>query len=399
MNLQKRCKCENPDRCEHPYYDRKMTDGKRIWIPLDTSSKTLAKERAEAKGRQRYDEEHGEATPERVRLSAWVATYLKHAEVDHELTALVEGKDRRVLASLEQFFKEQGGDPWLHQVTKVQLDGWRTWRLAAPIVLRSKTLLRPRSKTTVNREFNIVKGCFYYAVTPDVLRKSPAAGIAPWPAKGKAREVIPTTQYANLDAMPLVPRLLVQLTMANTLRLGALIRLEGKHLSWAGSEEHPAVYAVRMKTAAGEVTDRSEWVPVTEAQHAALRSLVKTPTQTYVFGDHDWRLQRADEPGTAYAAYLRIFWRNRIRRFSRLVALAMKRAGISGSHHSARHTALTNLDNAGTPTGDMMKLSGHTTARMINERYSHRTLASARLAVERNAAVVAAAMPKRRRRA
>ena len=59
-----------------------------------------------------------------------------------------------------------------------------------------------------------------------------------------------------------------------------------------------------------------------------------------------------------------------------------KMAGVECRLHDLRHTALTNLAEAGTPEGTMLALAGHMSRAMI-ERYSHIRMGSKRDAIER----------------
>ena len=93
------------------------------------------------------------------KLSVHVAAYTEWTQARNSTA----GKDPDVLAR----FLAVVGDKRLDKVTTFDVEKWKTQRA------------KQVKKSTVNRELNIVRGCFSRAVDWDLLSKSPLARVKP----------------------------------------------------------------------------------------------------------------------------------------------------------------------------------------------------------------------------
>jgi integrase len=281
------------------------------------------------------------------RLSTHIADYLKFAAEDHPATA--ETKDRRVLDA----FLAAVGDKRLDQLSPFDGERWRTQR--AQVVSRGKRRL---SRATINRELNVVLGCVSKAVEWKRLARSPFAELKPWNTDEIPIRTLSAEQRAIiLQRFPRELALICRVTLEALLRLSEVLGLTRDDLKPEGLQR-------RLK--GGTV----KTISVTPTLLADLRACLRTPTQIHVFGD--------PPPGQAVISV----------RFTR----AFRAFGLHGvSHHTMRHTGVTDMLEDGVSPRAIQELAGWTSLRML-ERYGHVRDAEMQRAVAGTAARNAAAL-------
>src|SRR3989442_15122266 len=138
MNVFKRCDCTGS--CRHPFWYRFRLHGSEHRGSTRTANRLLA-ERIAAK-RQTEALEGSEGLRKRTAplLSIHVKEYLKVAEKEHR----THDKDEQVLKGLVSFL----GDKRLDQIRSFDIERWKTARAEEV------------SRSTVNRELNVIRGCF-----------------------------------------------------------------------------------------------------------------------------------------------------------------------------------------------------------------------------------------------
>ena len=120
------------------------------------------------------------------RLSVHVEEYLEWTEARNSTSA----KDPPVLAR----FLAAVGDRRLEGVTTFDVDKWKTLRA------------RQVKKATVNRELNIVRGCFSRAVEWGRLNKSPVTEVKPFRIDNTRRRVLSSDEIGGWTSLRMLER-------------------------------------------------------------------------------------------------------------------------------------------------------------------------------------------------
>ena len=326
MSLYKRCACPDPDACRaHPWYLKFKYQGATIRESTEQISKAKAALVEIKRHAAVIDRGTGIAKAPAPRLSVHVARYLEHAIGHHPATAST--KDARILPTLQAVI----GDKRLDAITPFDIDRWRSARLK--VISKG----RPLSRSTVNRELNVIRGLFTRAVEWQLLEASPLEGIAPWKVDGTrvrtltlAERGIVLTQLDPLHAM------LCRVTLEALLRLSEVLLLRREDLGAA---------SIQRRLKGGRVST----IPVTPALVADLRAWLKTPEQVHVFGDPP------PDPNAVSSQLTR----------------DARAHGLRGiSHHTMRHTGVTDMLADGISPIAIQEYAGWTSLRML-ERYGH----------------------------
>lgn len=325
MSLYHRCACVGTGDCVHPWWMKFKYRGAVVRETTEQTSRRKA-ELVEIRRHAAIIDRGTGLTPATApRLRAHVQAYLAWAQADHPATAIT--KDARILPTLVAVV----GDKRLDAVTSFDIDRWRSARLK--VVSKG----RPLSRSTVNRELTIVRGLFQQAIAWQQLIASPVVGIAPW-AVDDARVRILTHEERVVVLTRLTPlhAMLCRVTLEALLRLSEVLTLRREDLG-------PASIQRRLK--GGRVTT----IPVSQALIADLRGWLRTPAQVHVFGDPP------PNPNAVASLMTRDFRANGLR-------------GIS--HHTMRHTGVTDMLEDGISNRAIQEYAGWTSQRML-ERYGH----------------------------
>ena len=328
MSLYHRCACpEKTTRdCAHPWWFKFMHHGVRVQDSTEQTNQQKARLVEIKRKAEIVDTGTGIATRKAVRLKVHIADYLTWARTDHPATA--EEKDARILPTLLAVI----GDKPLPHVTAFDIERWRT--------ARAKTVIRARrtiSRSTVNRELTIVRGCFQQAVAWKRLKVSPVDAVELWETDDAPIRVLTAEERVTvLTALPPLYAMLCRVTLEALLRVSEVLLLRRTDLGEASLQR-------RLK--GGRVAT----VPVSRALIADLRGWLTTPEQVYVFGDPP------PKP----------------RSTASLMTRAFRAAGLRGiSHHTMRHTGVTDMLEDGVSPVAIKEYAGWTSLRML-ERYGH----------------------------
>src|SRR5438477_2218576 len=161
MKLYKRCSCDGSARCEHPYWYRFWLHGREHRASSHTANRDLAHRIAIKRENQALEGHEKLRKLKTVKLSEHTDAYADWAEKTNRSSLL---KDRRVLKG----FLASVGDRPLDEITAFYVERWKT--------LRSKEV----SQSSVNRELNVIRGCFSRAVEWGRLLVSPMKTVKPY---------------------------------------------------------------------------------------------------------------------------------------------------------------------------------------------------------------------------
>jgi integrase len=321
MNLFKRCDCLEPAKCRHPFWFLFRLRRQRY----RESTKTANRQLAIGIARKRYtavlESREGVHRPKPVRLSEHVTTYCQHtAHVNRS-----SNKDQPVLNA----FVASVGDRLTTEVSAFHVERWRQSRLTAGV-----------SRSTVNRELNIVRGCFSRAIEWKRVSVSPCATVKPYRVDDVRLRVCSDEEIKTLLAgAPPDLALLARLTLESLLRLSEALALR--------REDIGGTYATVVRSKSG----KPRRVPLTPEMRTAL--LDRCHASGFVFG-----VGKDGIPPTAAAISVA---------FARL-ATQLTIAGVS--HHVLRHTAATVMVRAGVSLRAVQAIGGWSSLRMV-ERYAH----------------------------
>ena len=210
----------------------------------------------------------------------------------------------------------------------------------------------------MNRELNIVRGCFSRAVEWGLIESSPASGVRPYRVENtRVRVLSPDEIGSLLSGLSGDFRLMARATLEGLFRLSEVLNLR--------VEDVGKDYVTLVHTKNGRVRK----VPITAALRTDL--LARAHSGGFVFG----REPEGQPPRVETASV----------QFRRLV----KKLGLQGvSHHTLRHTAASMMLERGASVRAVQELGGWTSLRML-ERYAHPTDAEKRKAIEGMAALTA----------
>lgn len=316
--LYKRCDCEAPEKCKHTWIYRFELNGVQYRKSTKTSNRNLA-DKLETKRRAAILENRELPNLKPVRLSVHITAYCTHTKTAN----VTHYKDAAVLDR----FRDVVGDRQLLEITPFHFDRWKTER--------SKKV----SRSTVNREMNILRGCFRSAVEWGHLTENPITLVKDFRVDDTRIRVLTDDELRIVLKLedPFVV-LVCRATLESLARISELLNLRVQHVG-AGW--------VEMRKKGGKVSR----VPVTPELRAAL--LARVADSGYIFGEG-----RSGRPPSQQTASQRVF-------------RALQGAGIlDASHHTMRHTGVTIMLEKGVNPRTIQTLAGWSSLRML-ERYGH----------------------------
>ena len=323
MYLYKRCRCPKRPRCEHHYHYTFKLKGQRFPGCTSTANRALAERIAEQHREDKLKELEGFQTLKPILLSEHVKAYVAHTEKKNRSSY----KDQAVL---DRFIKT-AGDNLTTFYTAFHIEKWMRERADEV------------SKSTVNRELNIVRGCFSRAMEWGRIAKSPVDSVKPYRVDDQRTRVCSPDEIKKLlDGAPADLALLARLTMECLLRLSEALNLRREDIN--------SDYALIPRTKNG----KSRKVPLTPELRAAL--LARCHTSGYVFGRADRKGKPPTQASTSVA-------------FTRL----SRKLNLDGiSHHTFRHTGASVMIANGVSLRAVQEIGGWNSLRMV-ERYAHPT--------------------------
>lgn len=332
MVIFKRCSCPDHKVCDHPYAYRFELHGRQVRL----SSGTADYRKAERIARKAYGDMLDDAAgikkpPPPLAFSKHVENYLKHTKAAN----VTSYKDEAVLDRLQEFI---GAGTVLTKIRPFDIERWKTARAEEV------------EKSTVNRELNIVRGCFSRAIEWKLLADSPCKAVQNFKVDDQRVRVFDEAELKRLLSIEDEFVLTICRTTLTTLaRISELLSLHRSHIG-------PSWIERRLK--GGKV--------VRVSAPADLRKRLKDRAHEQsglVFGEGV--LGYAPMQQTA----------------SKRVVVALRAAGIQdASHHTARHTGVTLMLEAGVNPRVIQQLAGWSSLRML-ERYGHARDAEAQRAV------------------
>ena len=330
MNLYKRCGCQGT--CKHPWWYRFRFKGREFRGSTHTANQTLANQVAAKRRVDLLTGDQGIGRTRPPKLSVHIEAYTEWTQARNRTS----GKDPDVLGR----FLAAVGDKRLDKVTAFDVEKWKTQRAKGV------------KKSTVNRELNIVRGCFSRAVEWDLLSKSPLTRVKSFRVENTRLRVLSAAEVETFltgASGDLV--LMARVTLEALLRVSEVLNLrtsdiKGDHL-------------VLPNTKGNKVLK----VPVTAQLRRDL--VTRAHRSGFVFGQDRYEGRPAKQAAVTHA-------------FRR----TMKRLGIKdASHHTLRHTGASVMLAEGASIRAVQEIGGWTSLRML-ERYTHPTDAEKRRAVE-----------------
>lgn len=330
--LFKRCNCFDSKRCSHTYHYEIEIHRKRYRRSTKTANRQVATRIMERRRLAILDGTDTEDDPAPVTLKAHITAYCAFTAKTNTTAYKDEAVLGRVLAVV--------GNIDLADVSAFAIEKWKIARANAV------------AQSTVNRELNIVRGCFARAVEWGHITTSPLAPVKPYTVDDRRIRVLTDAELRTVltQADPTVA-LICRVTLECLPRLSEVLGIHKSHLgpSW-----------VELRRKGGRV-DRC---PVSSHLHADLSAR----GNGYLFGEG-----AKGEPPYEQKASQRV-----IRELTRL--------GIAdASHHTMRHTGVTLMLEAGVNPRAIQTLAGWRSLRML-ERYGHARDTEMRRAVSTNAA-------------
>lgn len=320
MKLFKPCACADRRRCRHPFWFRVQLLGRDYRRSTRTANRALAGRIAAKKYNLILEGREGLRRPKAPPLSKHVEAYGIWATSNHPASA---SKDTRVLGQ----FLEAVGDKRLDQISVFDIERWKTQRA------------KEVSRSTVNRELTVLRGCFSRAMAWGRLERSPLVSIKDYTVDDTRLRVLDADELRTLltqGAPDLV--LLCRVTLECLPRLSEVLGLRREHIGGRWIE-------IRRKGG------RVERVAVTPELRADL--LRRCHTSGWVFGQG-----AKGKPPHREAV-------------SVAMTRQMRSVGLPGvSHHTMRHTGVTLMLEAGINPRVIQRLAGWTSLRML-ERYGH----------------------------
>jgi hypothetical protein len=153
MNVFKRCRCANRTKCRHAFWYEFRLHRQHHRGSTRTADRALARRIAIKRHAAALEGREGLQRLKSIRLSEHVKAYVAHTAKSNRTSY----KDRAVLDTLIASI----GDRRLDEISPFHIERWKQERAAEV------------SKSTVNRELNIIRGCFSRAVEWGRLGISP----------------------------------------------------------------------------------------------------------------------------------------------------------------------------------------------------------------------------------
>lgn len=320
MNLFKRCPCADRSRCRHPFWFRFRLERQHYRESTLTVNRQLADRVAQKRRIEIVEGHRGLTRIKPVPLSEHVKAYTAHTAKTNRSSY----KDADVLSRLV----ESVGDRLLPEISAFHIERWKRERAEQV------------SKSTVNRELNIVRGCFSRAVEWERLTVSPLRSVKPYKVDNvRLRVCSPGEIKTLLEGAPADLALLARLTLESLLRLSEALALRRDDIGETSST------VVQSKSGV------SRRVPLTPELRTDL--LARCHRSGYIFGTgKDGQPPKAAAVSVAFARLARAL-------------------GLDGSsHHTLRHTGATVMVANGVSLRAVQTIGGWSTLRMV-ERYAH----------------------------
>lgn len=328
--IYKRCECEKPS-CGHYFEYTFKLRGIRYRRSTRTANKQAAL-RVEARRRAAIIEGRDEDEKPSITLKQHIKDYCEH-------TAKTNRTGHKDVAVLDRLLTAVGDQP-LHHISAFHIEKWKHHRVESV------------SRATVNRELNIVRGCFGRGVEWGRLAVSPCATVRVYPVDDTRVRVLFDHELALVMGSNV--RLLCQVTLECLPRLSEVLNIHRTHIGHGWIE-------VRRK---GGSVERIACRPELSSE-----LLARCHEQSgFAFG----RGALGAIPSEQAA--------------SNMVVRELRRLGImDASHHTMRHTGVTLMLERGVNPRVIQKLAGWSSLRML-ERYGHARDAEMVRAVTGNAA-------------
>jgi integrase len=321
MKVYKRCDCPEPLRCRHRFWFKFKLRGRQYRGTTRTANRQLADQIAGKRRLEVLEAREGWRPPKPVKLSEHVKAYVAHTAKTNRSSYKDQAVLDRLIASV--------GDRSTADVSPFHIERWKRERADQV------------SQSTVNRELNIVRGCFSRAVEWGRLGVSPLRTVKPYRVDDvRLRVCSPEDIKTLLDGAPSDLRLIARLTLESLLRLSEAVSLR--------REDIGPTFATIVRSKTG----RARRVPLTAELRADLLARY-SQASGFVFG-----LGKSGKPPNPAAISVA---------FSRLTAAL----GLTGvSHHTLRHTGATVMVANGVSLRAVQTIGGWSSLRMV-ERYAH----------------------------
>lgn len=331
MRLYKRCGCTASTKCAHALWYEFEVRGRVYRRSTRTDNRQTASRIAERRRLAVLDGTDASQIPPTHQLRDHITHYCAFTAAKNA-TAY---KDRAILDRLLAVT----GEVAITDVSPFVIERWKLERAKAV------------SKSTVNRELHVVRGCFSRAVDWHLIATNPCQAVRAYRVDDTRIRVLTDAEIRTVlqEADPTVA-LICRVTLECLPRLSEVLAIERQHVgpSW-----------VEFRRKGGRV-DRA---PVSPALHALLVSR----GDGCLFG----------EGPTHQPPYQQ--------RASQRIGRELVRLGIpDASHHTMRHTGVTLMLEAGINPRAIQQLAGWRSLRML-ERYGHTRDFELRRAVTHNA--------------
>lgn len=342
MNLFKRCDCVDPSKCRHPFWFLFRLHRQRYRETTHTANRTLAERLAQKRRTALLEGKAGFRRAKPVRLSEHVKAYVLHTAKSN----VTSYKDRAVL---DDFLASVGDRP-LDEVSAFHIERWKQER-AADV-----------SKSTVNRELNIIRGCFSRGVDWGRLALSPLRTVKNYNVDDQRIRVLNEDELQLVLSTSADVALICRVTLVSLNRISEVLGLRREHIG-------PSWMEVRRKGG------RVHRLALPDDLRTALLARCHKRSG-YIFGEG-----QDGQPPTQQTA-------------SNRVIRAVTAVGLTDvSHHTMRHTGVTLMLEHGINPRAIQFLAGWTSLRML-ERYGHVRDSEVRRAVTENAAYLTTAATK-----
>jgi hypothetical protein len=201
MKLYKRCDCAPDARCDHHYWYRFSLHRREHRGTTHTANRELANRIAIKRQAQTLETHEKLRKLKSVKLSEHVDAYANWAEKTNRSSLL---KDRGVLKG----FLATVGDRALDEITAFHVERWKTQRA------------KDVSQSSVNRELNVIRGCFSRAVEWGRLMISPMKAVKPYRVDNvRMRVLSPDEIQKLLESCPPALALIARTTLESLPRL------------------------------------------------------------------------------------------------------------------------------------------------------------------------------------
>ena len=320
MTVYKRCHCADRSKCRHRFWFKFKLRGRQYRGSTRTATRQLADQIAAKRRLEVLEAKEGWRSPKPVKLSDHIKMYVAHTTKANRSSRKDQPVLNRLVASV--------GDRHLAEISAFQIERWKRDRADQV------------SRSTVNRELNIVRGCFSRAVEWGHLGLSPLRTVKPYRVDDiRLRICSPDEIKTLMDGLSGDLRLLARLTLESLLRLSEALALRRDDIG--------PTYATVVRSKSG----RSRRVPLTGELRADL--LARCHAKGFVFGqDTDGAPPTQEATSVAFTRALRAL-------------------GLTGvSHHTFRHSGATVMVANGVSLRAVQTIGGWSTLRMV-ERYAH----------------------------